>query len=161
MKLNMVLVALVLLITSNASAQQVTPILYGGAGGSEVLASGATSTTLVLGAKLNMKIADDGWFTQPLVSVIRVQPTNGAPAWISVQAGALVGYKLDHGKSRLSLYGGATESRNKIGDWLPTAIAGPIVKLGGKWSALGLVSRNSQTWGGSVTFGRAFKPWHK
>jgi hypothetical protein len=140
-----------------AAAQQIDKIVYFGPGMSSSLANGAKSASAIGGGKLVFHLGTGGWFSQLSCSASYVMPqTTGAKNYWSMRPSVTLGYRFRRGKSRFSTYGGFGETRNRIGDFLPTAVGGVIVKLKGHWGFLADVSRNAQSWGSSTTLGYRF-----
>ncbi len=151
------LVFLTLLAPTMASAQQVDKILFFGPGFSSSLANGAKSVSAIGGAKLVIHLGTGGWFSQLSCSASFVEPQmTGAKSYWSMRPSVTLGYRFRSGKSRFSVFDGFGETRNKVGDFLPTAVGGVIVNLKGRWGDLTDVSRNAQSWGFSTTLGYRF-----
>jgi hypothetical protein len=148
---------LLLILTSVTVAQQIDKIVYFGPGMSSSLANGAKSISAIGGGKLVFHLGAGGWFSQLSCSASFVEPQiTGARAYWSMRPSVTLGYRFRGGRSRFSLFDGFAETRNKAGDFLPTAVGGAIVKIHGRWGLLADVSRNSQAWGTSTTLGYKF-----
>ena len=151
--------ALILLLAATLpmAGQEVKKIFFFGSGVSSSLVNGTKSVSAIGGFKLSIRLSDS-WVVQPFCGISFVDPqAAGAKAWWSVQPGMMPGYRLRHGRSRFALLAGPVFSRNKAGDFLPSAIYGPSIRLKGKWVLLLTGTRSSQSWGiVSATFGRSF-----
>lgn len=148
---------LALLVSLSLNAQQVDKIVFFGAGASSSVTNTTKSVSGVAGAKLVFHLGAGGWFSQLSGSASLVAPqVMGAKTYWSTRPTVSLGYRFRNGKSRFSLFGGFGETRNKIGDFLPTAVAGGIVKLKRRWGVLTDVSHSSQSWATSTTLGYRF-----
>jgi hypothetical protein len=155
MKRIALIAALIALLPVGAVAQTtITPILYGGFGVSSSLKTGTKSMPVFLGAKFSLSLPDK-WCAQVFVAGSRIVPSTG-PSWSTVQVGTMAGRRI--GQTRFTPFVGLMTSHNRVGDYLPTVFGATAVRLHGRWVALGLVSRNSQSWGSRVSVGYAFKP---
>ena len=153
-KLNALIISAFLTFT--AHAQGVKAILFFGGGVTSLLSNGTKNIPIVAGGKLNFTVSKN-WFVQPFfgVSDIHLASLSQKPWW-TVQAGMLGGRKFHYLHNRLSVLGGVSANRNKVGDFLPTAMVGPVIKINKHWAILSLASRNSQSWGASTTLGYVF-----
>jgi hypothetical protein len=151
------LVFLTLLAPMVSSAQQVDKLIFFGPGMSSSLVNGAKSVSVIVGGKLVIHLGTGGWFSQLSCSASFVEPQGVNPkSYWSTRPSASLGYRFRGGKSRFSTYGAFGETRNRAGDFLPTAIGGVIVNIKGHWGFLVDISRNSQAWGTSATLGYKF-----
>jgi hypothetical protein len=152
--MSIVLIAVAMAIPVAANAQKVDEIGFFGPGVSSSLANGTKSVCAIIGGKLFFHLGAGSWFSQLAYSASSVFPqAPKAKQYWSMRPMVSLGYRFRGGKSWLSLFGGFGESRNSVGDFLPTAVGGAIVKIKGRWGLVTDVSRNSQSWGASETLG--------
>ncbi len=157
MKFFVSIALLAMMIPAVIHAQKIDKFIFAGPGASSALSNGTKSVSGVVGAKLVFHFGNSRWFSQLSSSGSRVFPqTSTAKPYWSIRPSISLGYRFSQWDGRFSLNGGFGETRNKLGDFLPTTIGGVIVKIKGRWGMVTDVSRNSQSWGTSTTIGYRF-----
>lgn len=151
-----ILLFLAAILPTVLKAQQVDKVVFWGPGMSSALVNGTKSAAAVGGGKLVFHLGTGGWFSQLALSASFVDPISKAKPYWSMRPAATLGYRFRGGRNRFAVFGGFGETRTRTGDFLPTAIAGTIIKLKGRWGLVNDVSRSSVSWGSSATLGYRF-----